>query len=108
MREWRHAPGGFVAKGRIGDSSPRSRSASLRGRWSAALGMTWARGVPLLSFRVSPERQAKGERHLHLRLQRSCKVQVGIPEARDWTGSQGPIHYDGGPVATRPPEEKHR
>jgi len=94
MREWRHAPGGFVAKGRIGDSSPRSRSASLRGRWSAALGMTWARGVPLLSFRVSPERQAKGER--------------GNPEARDWTGSQGPIHYDGGPVATRPPEEKHR
>src|SRR3989337_1425182 len=22
--------------------------------------------------------------------------------------SHGPIHYDGGPVATRPPEEKHR
>jgi hypothetical protein len=84
MREWRHAPGGFVAKRRIGDSSPRS----------AGLGMTWARGVPLLSFRANPEPKARGER--------------GIPEARDWTGSHRPIHYDGGPVATRPPEEKHR
>jgi hypothetical protein len=30
-------------------------------------------------------------------------VEGALAEAR-----LGPIHYDGGPVATRPPEEKHR